>query len=231
MAEKSVFEKLHVGERDKNDLPSVLEQLNLPPKFVTFVREHKRLVQSTTILLILAVVMWSFYDTYREKQMQDGADALAIALELTGAEQIARLQMVSQEYAGTNPARWAALHYGLKLVVQEVPADDGVKRLAATRQKVAETSSLFPLITVSLAQAYERDDRREEALQEYQRLQDLRGYEFLGFNGTARIYEKSGERALALAEYEKCLGTLDPVSQRAQKAIIDEKIARLRALK
>ncbi|THB71485.1 MAG: hypothetical protein D6B25_18395 [Desulfobulbaceae bacterium] len=230
MADKSVFDKLHVDEREKDDIPGVLEQLNLPPKFVTFVRENKRLVQILTAFVVLMIVFWSFYDSYRDKRIETSGDALAIALEAAGEEKIAALQEVSKSYSGTDAALWAELHHGLELVKQS-RIEEGMTSLLATRQKISEKSSLFPLITISLAQAYEQGDKNNEAMQEYKRLQDMKGYEFLGFNGSARIYEKTDEYELALAEYEKCIGTLDPVSQRTQKSIIDEKIARLRALK
>ena len=45
MSERSAFEKIHVEESEKADLGGVLEQMNLPPAVVTFVRENKRLVQ------------------------------------------------------------------------------------------------------------------------------------------------------------------------------------------
>ena len=59
MAEGNVFDKRHVDEREKNDLGGVLEQLNLPPAVVTFVRENKRLVQLSVAVIIIVVVVFS----------------------------------------------------------------------------------------------------------------------------------------------------------------------------
>ena len=70
MSERSAFEKIHVEESEKADLGGVLEQLNLPPAVVTFVRENKRLVQIFIAAVVILVVAWSLYDSYRDKKLK-----------------------------------------------------------------------------------------------------------------------------------------------------------------
>ena len=46
MANEDIFDKEYVDERDKNSLEGLLEQINLPPAVMKFVKENKRLVQA-----------------------------------------------------------------------------------------------------------------------------------------------------------------------------------------
>ena len=61
MAEHSAFEKLHVEERDKADLGGVLEQLNLPPTFVQFVRKHQKTIYIIIGIITIVVIVWALY--------------------------------------------------------------------------------------------------------------------------------------------------------------------------
>ena len=82
MAERSAFEKIHVPENEKGDLGGVLEQLNLPPGVVTFVRENKRLVQGCIVAVAIIIVAWALYDSHRDKKREDGASALSVAVDI-----------------------------------------------------------------------------------------------------------------------------------------------------
>ena len=55
MAEHNAYEKIHNDESQKSNFEGLLEQLNLPPKVVTFYRENKTLVKVVSASVIVLV--------------------------------------------------------------------------------------------------------------------------------------------------------------------------------
>ncbi len=229
MAERSAFEKIHVDESEQNDLGGVLEQLNLPPAVITFVRENKRLVQMSLAAIVAIVVSWALYDTYLEKKVEEASSALSMAADIDESQaKIGAFHAVSENYSGTTSALWAkvnAAHEMLK-ADQKQGALDSYKEI---REEVDASSPLYPLVTISLAQVHASLGNFDASAIEYANLKGLEGYEAVGFFGLARISEEKGDFPEALSIYEEYLETLMNVSERNQKALVEEKIARLKA--
>ena len=111
MAERSAFDKIHVDESEQNDLGGVLEQLNLPPALVTFVRENKRLVQVSIAAIVIIVVAWALYDSYRDKKIEEASSALSMAADVEDSQaKIEALIAVYENYSGTTSALWAKVN-------------------------------------------------------------------------------------------------------------------------
>ena len=91
-------------------------------------------------------------------------------------------------------------------------------------------SPLYPLISISLAQGNELAGNDVRAAAEYEKIKLTDGYQGLGYLGLARISEMQGDKQKALAIYEEYLATLMNVTQRNEKGLIEEKIARLKAI-
>ena len=231
MSEKSsAFEKIHVDERDKNNLDGVLEQLNLPPAFITFVRENKRLVQIVIAAIVLVVVAWALYDSYQEKRIEEAASALSRAVGVEDAEtKINQLTSVTDTYSGTTAAVWAKVHTAHEMIRND-QKDSGLQMYREVLQDINESSPLYPLVIVAVAQAETMLGNYSEAAREYERIKSIEGYQDIGFFGLARISEEQGDLQTALQIYEEYLATLMNVTQINQKALVEEKIARLKAL-
>jgi len=228
MAERSAFDKLHIEESEKADLGGVLEQLNLPPAVVTFVRENKRLVQISIALVVICIVSWALYDSHRETKIENGYSALAMAMESEGAKKIQALESVAQEYEGTDSSLWANITIGHEQI-ENREFDQAINTYNAIRADVKQTSPLYNLLSAALAQAYEAAGHNNKAVAEYSYLKQQQGYENIGYSGIARIHELNGEKQQALDVYEDYLATLTNVRDRNQKMLIEEKIARIKA--
>lgn len=230
MSERSAFEKIHVPESEKADLGGVLEQLNLPPAMVTFVRENKRLVQGGIAAVAIIIVAWALYGSYRDKKIEDGASALSVAVDIENTqEKIDTLKSVALGYSGTSSALWAKIDTAHEMMKTDQKAD----ALALYEELLAEietSSPLYPLISISLAQGNEVTGDVARAALEYEKIKQTDGYQGLGYLGLARISEMQGDKQKALEIYEEYLATLMNVTQRNEKGLIEEKIARLKAI-
>ncbi len=230
MSERSAFEKIHVPESETADLGGVLEQLNLPPAVVTFVRENKRLVQGCIAAVAIIIVAWALYDSHRDKKIEEGASALSVALDIENTqEKIAELTSVSSQYSGTSSALWAKINTAHEMMKTDQKSD----ALALYEELLGEidtSSPLYPLVSISLAQGYEIGGDDARAAAEYEKIKLTDGYQGLGYLGLARISEKKGDKQKALEIYEQYLGTLMNVTERNEKGLVEEKIARLKAI-
>ena len=231
MSEKSsAFDKLHVEESEKNDLGGVLEQLNLPPRAVTFVRENKRLVQVCTAVVAIIVVSWALYDSYKDKRIEEASSSLALAVSKDDSgDKIEQLLAVSDNFSGTDSALWARVNAAHEMMKTE-RKQEGQQLYESLLSEINQNSGLYPLILAALAQAKEANADTSGALADYERIKNIKGYEAIGYMGLGRIHEEQGDRQQALSIYEEYLETLMNVNERSQKGLVEEKIARLKAL-
>lgn len=227
MAKHEVFDKEWVDERDKNSLEGLLEQLNLPPAAIKFVRENKRLVQITLAALILIVVSWSLYGAYRDNRIQKSSEALAIALEQEGQQKLDQLSQVAEAFDGTDAALWARINRAQTLQ-NDSNMSEAQAEFLSIREEIGRSSLLYPLVTVGLAQSAEAAGNYAEAAEEYEVLLEIEGYESIGYLGAARVNEMQGNQDKALELYENYLAGIDAGAV-LQKAMVEEKIARIKA--
>lgn len=228
MAKEDIFDKEWVDERDKNSLEGLLEQMNLPPAVVKFVRDHKRAVQVCIGVIIIVVVTWALYDTYRDNRIKNSSAALSAALEMEGQQKIDKLGEVKNDYSGTPAALWAQINAAQELVaIGEM--EDANKEFKAVREDIGNKSILQPLVMVGIAQTAEVSGSYDESSSEYQKLTEIEGYEDIGYMGLGRIHELKGDTAKALEVYERYLTEIDSAAV-MQKRLVEEKIAGIKAL-
>lgn len=230
MSERSAFDKLHVEDSEKDDLGGVLEQLNLPPAVVTYVREHKRLVQTVIAAVVVIIVVLSLYRSYRLDKIEDAASALSVAVSLEDSEaKLGKLSEVTVKYKGTTSALWAKINSGHELI-KTGKSQEAVTLYRDILDEIDDDSALYPLVSSGLAQGYEKIGEFAEAAGEYEKIKAIDGYQSIGYLGLARISEEQGENGKAIAIYEEYLSTLMNVNEQGQKGLVEEKIARLKAI-
>ena len=227
MAKEDIFEKEYVDERDKNNLEGLLEQLNLPPAAVKFVKENKRMVQAGIAVLVIAVVAWALYGSYRDNQIKKSSEALFAAQDLSGQQMLDKLAQVEKDFGGTDAGLWAGINAAQELM-KNGQMSEAQQKFTEVRANLKATSALWPLVTVGIAQAAEATGDFQRAADEYGSLMDLEGYKDIGFLGSARVLELQGNNENALELYEQYLAELGP-SAALQKVMVEEKIARLKA--
>ena len=229
MANEDIFDKEYVDEREKDGLEGLMEQLNLPPAVIKFVQENKRLVQIGIAGLIIMVVGWSLYGSYRDGRIGKSSEALFSAKEFTGQEMLDKLAVVEEEFSGTDAALWASINTAQDYLKNSKVAE-AQQKFKEVRENLKASSPLWPLVSVGIAQSAEAAMNFEEAAVEYGKLIEQEGYQDIGYLGTARVQELQGNEKKALELYENYLATLDP-SATLQRVMVEEKIARIKAAK
>lgn len=231
MEKSNVFEKKHGEEDVLNDMSGVLDHLNLPPAFVEFVRNHQRFIQVLIGVVVVAVVFFSLYGSYREKKVDQGAQALATAIEVSGAEKITALSQVVKDYSSTSSALWAEVEIAHE-TMSKGEFESAAKLYAVISEKAGKKDPVYTLSMIGVGQAKEASADNAGALTVYNEISSMVGYEGIGYAGAARIHELNGDDDKALEVYEQYLGELAsfPASY-PEKIIVEEKIARLSAAK
>lgn len=229
MSKENVFEKKHGEDKLINDVSGVLDHLNLPPAFVEFIRKNMRAVQICLAVIIVLTVFFSFYGSYREKKIDRGAQELANAVNLAGAEKTAALEEVKKNFSGDGAAVWAEVEIAHEALLNKEYAK-AAELYVAISEDADEKSPLYLLAIYGAAQAEEGAGNLSDALKYYDMLKSKPGYESVGFAGVARIQERNKEYDKALATYELYLGELaDYPSTYPEKILVEEKIAKIKA--
>lgn len=232
MANENVFEKKHGEDDVLNDVSGVLDHLNLPPAFVEFVRKNLRAVQIAIGAVVVLVVFFSLYGSYREKKIDAGAQALALAVSQENKDaKISALEAVMKDFSSTSSSMWAKVelaHENMK----NSKFSEAAGAYKEISSKVGEKDPLFALAVFGLAQAEEAANNLDSALSSYEKISSIPGYQGLGFAGAARVHEIQGNGQKALEVYELYLGELaDYPASYPEKILVEEKLARLRTAK
>ena len=90
MADETPFNKLHVEPSVKGDLTGLLEQFNLPPNVIKFIRKNLKVIYVVLALMVIAILSWSAYDAYIQKRINMSSSALTNALKEPAAVRPAR---------------------------------------------------------------------------------------------------------------------------------------------
>lgn len=229
MAGESAFDKKLSAETHMDKVEGLLEHFNLPPKVIDFIRINQRLIQLGIAVVVIAVVFWSLYGSYRERIREEASSSLSLALQSEEAGRAEALRAVADKYASTSSALWARVELA-HLDMQKGLFDEASKQYQAILPDVKTSTPLYPLIIFSLAQSLEGAKRYQESFNQYDLLKDIKGFEQVAYTGMGRIEEAQGNGEKAIAIYNNFLLSLgdDPAFSQAQ-AEINAKIARLKA--
>lgn len=231
MAGESAFNKKLTAETNMDKVEGLLEHFNLPPKVIDFIRVNQRILQAAIAIIVIAVVFWSLYGSYRERIREEAATALSTARQTDKAGQADALRAVIDKYAGTDSALWARIDLA-HIDMQNGSYADAAKKYTAILPDVKAANPLYPLVLFGLGQAMEGDKRYAEASQQYNLLKDIQGYEQVAFAGMGRIEEAQGNSEKAIAIYNDFLLFMgEDAAYSQEQAAIKAKVARLKAQK
>jgi predicted negative regulator of RcsB-dependent stress response len=228
MANENVFEKEYVDQRDKNNLEGVLEQFNVPPAAITYIMKNKRTIQLVLALVVVLVVSWALYDSYRDKKVQNSGTALSSAMSSEGPDRVAALEQVAREYSGTSSALWAEIGLAHELE-REGKFQEANSLFNTLLAKTGKDTALRPLLILGIAQSAEALGDYQQAIEQYTVLKTTEGYQSIGYSGHARIMELQGDTEAALAIYEEQLGGLNIATNPGEAGLVEQKIARIKA--
>jgi predicted negative regulator of RcsB-dependent stress response len=204
----------------------LLEQFNLPPKMIAFIRRNQRaiwLALSVSIVLALAA---SGFTTYREYQDAQAASALDAAL-VAKQDNRQLLEKVAQEYGSTSSGLWAQIELAF-LEEKEGQRAKAIDRLAAINTGLSATSPLKPLVLTKLAGLYENEQQFDKAVALSTELAAIEGFAATAYKSLGRLNEQLGKKEEAAAMYGKYLeltgaqpgqGKADPMRDMVQSRL------------
>ena len=229
MSDQSLFSQKDIKPIDPERKRDLLDELNLPPKLISFLRENGRNLKIITITISVVVLGWVLYDNYIELQESKGASLLASALQETSATQKAgALANVIDEYPRTDAALWSIVE------LAHLDYEASRFRVAATRYEtilgeLPGDSSLAPLVRLNLAQSYEELQDFDKALGQYKLLKVETGFSKEAYLALGRVYVMQNEPDAARRVYEEYLNSLGEEPDPAIEAQIQAKLAFLTA--
>lgn len=229
MASESVFNKKLTPETKMDKVEGLLEHLNLPPKAIDFIRIHQRMIQVTLATVVIAVVCWSLYGSYRERITEEAATALSTALAADQAMQSDMLRAVAENYGGTSSALWAEIELA-HLEMNQGSFAEASLQYQKVLADLNTSDPAYPLVLFGLAQSLEADKRIADAAVQYDLLKNISGYELIGYTGLARLEQEQGNIDKAITVLNNFLLSMgdDPGFARAQQEIT-ARIALLKA--
>ncbi|MBW2466703.1 MAG: tetratricopeptide repeat protein [Deltaproteobacteria bacterium] len=225
MSAKSLFSKKNIESQQPDTRTGIMEELNLPPELISFVRKNARTLQIVLAGIVVLILLWAFYDYYSEMQKKKGASLLAAAIQTESTdERMQKLSSVINDYSGTDAAVWG------KLEMAHMDYNDGRLDAAITKyeeilNKLPADSSLAPLVRMNLSQSFEMAGDQEKAVAQYNLLKKATGFEEAAHIALARIYKEKGESARARKEYEELLSSLEEDADPKLKSRIQAMLA------
>ena len=201
MTEHSVFSKKHaaVMARDKQAL---LEELNLPPALIDFVRTNAKALKIGVAVIVIVLISWEGYGKYTSVQRDRSADLLyqAMQIDATG-EQAKLLKELSNKYGNNGSGLWGTIELGHQ-AFKDGKFQEAVTLYESVLDSISANSPLFPLLQYNLALAYENLPDTTKAKAAYLALSKVKGFAGEADLGLARIAETEGNKDDALAKYQ-----------------------------
>lgn len=227
MSKQSAFDQELVAEGAYAETSGILDQLNLPPAVVKFLRDNKTILQVLGIVVVVLVVAVSLYTSYRTNRLEGGASSLSLAMSAEGEAKTQALEKVVNDYSGTPSALWALTELG-HMAMQEEDFKKAGEYYSQTLEKISVTNPMYALLIFAQGQAAEAGKNYEEAYTYYITLKGVEGYNDEGYLGMARVLEAQGKNDKAISLYREYLGSIPGEARNEQlTARIEEKITRL----
>jgi len=200
MTEHTVFTKKH-AETMAQDKRAILEELNLPPAVVQFIRANGKNIQIAIAVAVLAILGWEGYGKYTATQRNRSADMLYQAMKADGEQRSVQLKALSDKYGSRYSGLWGGIEQG-HLAFKEGKFQEAASLYEATLGSLSADNPLFPLAQYNLAQAYENLQDQGKAKAAYQKLAGIKGFAGEATLGLARIAESEGKADEARTQFQ-----------------------------
>jgi predicted negative regulator of RcsB-dependent stress response len=222
----SAFTKKH-EEVMAADKKAILEELNLPPAVITFLRKHAKTIKIVLVVIAVAVIVWEGYGEYNLRQQEKSSSLLFTAVNAKNeGEQKELLQNLIQKFSSSKSAAWANIELG-HIAFQEKNYREAINKYQEVIQNLSTDSSLYPLVQFSLAQASDSIGDTDKSESAYQALLQYNGFAAQGYLGLGRLYEKKGDVKKALEMYESYINLPD-LEDSVAKEMVENKISTLK---
>lgn len=203
MAEPSTFDSDTLKMQPLRSSSGLLDQFNLPPAFVAFVRRNLRMLSIVAAVCLTLVLGVSSYTSYRDYRAGKAVSALDAAL-VAGADSRNQLEQVASGFASTPSAILARIELA-RLDEQEEQPAAAIVEYETINAGLDKRSLLKPLVLTKLASLLEQESQWDKALALYGELETIGGFEVEASRAQGRVNEQAGRKAEAAAAYAKFL--------------------------
>jgi len=230
MAEQSAFDRKNIELQTLSPPMGLLEQFNLPPAVITFIRRNQGAIWMAVVGCVLLAALVSAYTSYRQYQAEKAAAALDIAL-VAKQDNRQMLEKVVQEYGATHSGLWAKIDLAF-LDEKEGQPLKAITRFEEINAGIAVQSLLKPLVLGKLAALHENEKQFDKALVFYSELAGKEGFAPEAYRSMGRVNEQLGKGTEAAAMYGKYLElTSSPGGQQKNDPVREMVQSRLNQLK
>jgi len=227
-SQHSVFTKKH-EEVIAQDQKAILEEMNLPPAVISFIRGHEKQIKIVLATAFLLVVAWEGFSWYQAQRLEKSSAMLYNALKAADSgRQAEHLQALINAYGGTGSAAWAKVELG-HLAFKEGRFDEAAERYRAVLDDIGRDNPMYPLVQYILAQALENQGEYDGARDLFLQLAETKGFAGPGYLGLARVYEKQGDMEQAASYYQEYMNLPETQASATTREWVRAKISRLKA--
>ncbi|NTV13397.1 MAG: tetratricopeptide repeat protein [Desulfobulbaceae bacterium] len=222
MAEAQTPRNLQTEIIDIEKKNGLLEELNLHPKAISFIRAKALYLQIGVVAFFVLLGAWSYYDHYSQNKQSEASLALANAVkEKDAAGRQRSLVKVADDYAGTGAALWSRMEQG-DLATKDKKYQEALNLYAGVYSDLPGNSSLKPMLEFVLAQTHENLGQLDKALEYYRKLAENKSFKTVSLPAQGRIFELKGDKAGALKLYQEAAA--DKELSGPSRSILTEKI-------
>jgi tetratricopeptide (TPR) repeat protein len=199
MAKSDVFNKKH-EDAVAQDKRAILEELNLPPEMITFIRKNSKTINILIAVVIIGLVAWEGYGKYISVQREKSSAMLSAAMSAEPNARVEQLKALTEKYSRSGSAAWAQVELG-HLALKDEKFQEAVGFYGKALDGLSKKNPMYPLVLYCLAQAYEDSADSGKAKEAYQQLAEVHGFAAEGYLGLGRLAEIEGDLQQALAQY------------------------------
>ena len=202
MARKSAFDSKKIATEAYSETSGVLDQLNLPPDVIRFLRKYQRIIWTVVIVVAVVVTTVSLYGSYRDYRREKATSALYQARTAPMEDRAARLAKVIEEFGSTPAALWARVEQA-HLLRQDKKYPQAIQALEQVKARVKAKNPLNPLVLVELGKLQEQVNKLDQAMESYRQLATIQGFTATATYHQARIHDQRHENDQALELYQR----------------------------
>ena len=204
MADQSAFDRNQIETKAMSETSGTLDQLNLPPAVVSFLRKNQRMLWVLFVVVALIVTAGSLYGSYRTYQINHALSALDTAMRAEDDQSVKLLENITEKYATTPSAPWARIELA-KIATANKDLEGAIAQMKIVNGEIAEDNALKPLVLYSLASLMEKNQDYAAAIGYYQELMSFPGFSIDSHYAMGRLYVAMDKKDEARAQYEKYL--------------------------
>lgn len=230
MNQQSAFDSKNIEQEAVSETSGLLDQFNLPPAAISFIRKNQRTIWIIVGCIALTVTVVSIYGTYKAYREDKASSALTLALQIEDGNKQQQLQQVVDELGSTSSGLWARIELA-HLVAADGDLAKAIGELTDIQRSVAGKDPLAPLLHYNLAILHEKNNDLNQAIVSFTELSAFKGFEKISFEAMGRVYELQGSKEKALEMYKKYISSGgDAAAQQGvdpKKSMVQARINRL----